>query len=68
MENNTPRRDALQRAARNNYRHIDCTPGTDFSGRLNHVSESTISRYIRSGWLEKRGIGLVLTQDGYAHI
>jgi len=62
------RKDTLQRAARNNYGYIDCDPGTDFSGRLNHCSEFTINRYIRMGWLVKRGIGLILTYEGYEHI
>ena len=62
------KRDSLQIAGRNNYGCIDCAPGTDFSGRLNHISETSIRRYIRQGWLKKTGIGLVLTQEGYAHI
>ena len=62
------RRDYLQRAARNNYGYVDVTPGTDMANRLSHVSESTIRKYIREGWLRKVGSGLVLTRNGYTHI
>jgi hypothetical protein len=59
------KRSILNRAIRNNYGFVDATPGTDIASRLNWVSESTIRRYIRLGWLRRVGIGLVLTHEGY---
>lgn len=55
----------LYRACRNNYGFVDATPGTDMTSRLAHVSERTIRRYIKSGWLKQVGSGLILTHDGY---
>jgi len=62
------RKTALRRACENSYGYFDATPGTDLASRLQHVSEGTISRYVRAGWLEKVGTGLVLTQAGYREI
>lgn len=55
----------LRLACENSYGYFDATPGTDLASRLYNVSESTIRRYIRRGWLKKVGSGLVLTQAGY---
>jgi len=55
----------LQTAARNNYGYIDVTPGTDMTGRFGSISESTINKYIRLGWIKRVGSGLVLTKMGY---
>lgn len=59
---------ALRRACENSYGYMDAAPGTDLSGKLYHVSASTIRRYIAKGWLKKVGIGLVLTKQGYEEI
>lgn len=61
------KQDFLQRACRNNHGHVDAYPGTDMSGRLTHVSGSTIKRYIKQGWLKRVGSDLVLTRAGYDH-
>ena len=59
------RKSLLRRACENNYGFLDVTPGTDIAGRLGHVSESSITKYIKNGWVKKIGSGLVLTHDGY---
>ena len=59
---------ALRISCENSYGFLDATPGTDVAGRLGHVSESTIKRYIAKGWLKKVGSGLVLTHDGHAAV
>ena len=56
---------ALRRACENSYGSFEAMPGTDLASALSHVSESTIRRYIRNGWIKKVGTGLVLTRDGY---
>ena len=62
------KQDWLQKTCRNTYGFIDVTPGSDISSRLTGISQSTIQRYLRNGWIRRVGNGLVLTQKGYSHI
>ena len=54
----------LQQAGRNSYGYVDITPGEDIARRLN-CSKRTIQRYIKNGWLNRVGTGLVLTWKGH---
>lgn len=42
-------------------------PGSDLSRDIGYmnISESTIRRYVKFGWLKRVGTGLVLTREGY---
>lgn len=61
------RKSALRRACENHYGYVDATPGTDITSRLD-CSKSTIAKYVKLGWIEKRGAGLVLTALGYGNM
>ena len=62
------RKSLLKKACENHYGYMEAAPGSDLASALSHLSKSTIYRYIRNGWIKRVGIGLVLTNEGYATV